>query len=181
MGPTKTSCVRTPKRRLAFAFCLSSGSDSGSFPASGSCCCCCYSCLAGPAVAAAAGGPVASSLPLLVRFNNVNNLILCLNGAPPFVCKTWGIQKQNKHVYVCVGVCVHVYACISMFLREVNAIFEARQDGLAMIFTASFPFYHATHTKLQLLTAFCCHCHAPYPPLQSAVPLFWGHTAKCFK
>lgn len=61
-----------------------------------------------------------------------------------------------------------------MFLREVNATFEARQDGLAMIFTASFRFYHATHTKLQLLTAFCCQCHAPWPPAQSAVPLFFG-------
>lgn len=72
---------------------------------------------------AAAAGPVASSLPLLVRFNNVNNLILCLNGAPPFVCQTWGIQKEaNK----CACRCVCVYACLCMFLLKVNAIFEAR-------------------------------------------------------
>lgn len=65
--------------------------------------------VAGPAVAAAAAGPVASSLPLLVRFNNVNNLILCLNGAPPIVCQTWGIQKQNEYVRVCVLVCVCMF------------------------------------------------------------------------
>lgn len=135
----------------------------------------------GPAVAAAAAGPVASSLPLLVRFNNVNNLILCLNGAPPIVCQTWGIQKQNEYVRVCVLVC----ACLCMY-KHVSSRGECNIRGEAgwprNDFYCLISFLSCNSHKIAAIDCILLPLPRPLAACTECSPIvFWGQNAKCFK